>query len=191
MTAQPRLLIQGETMQEEQDPWAVDPSLTTRPTETITITRKQKRLYLGAMAVLGVGFLSSCVAALSNSGSPEAAAAGPAPVTHTVTYSLPPQTETMTVATTQTQTVRVTVRPSRTATPEQQFADLSEAQDASTSRSRATADDSEDSDADSGRVTTYANCDAARAAGAAPLYRGEPGYAARLDRDNDGIACER
>ncbi|MCW2567797.1 MAG: Excalibur domain protein, partial [Mycobacterium sp.] len=36
----------------------------------------------------------------------------------------------------------------------------------------------------------YANCDAARAAGAAPLHRGQPGYRAGLDRDNDGIACE-
>lgn len=37
----------------------------------------------------------------------------------------------------------------------------------------------------------YRNCAAARAAGAAPIYRGEPGYARHLDRDNDGIACER
>ncbi len=36
----------------------------------------------------------------------------------------------------------------------------------------------------------YANCDAVRAAGRAPLYRGQPGYRAALDRDNDGIACE-
>jgi hypothetical protein len=36
----------------------------------------------------------------------------------------------------------------------------------------------------------YANCAAARAAGHAPLYRGEPGYRPGLDRDNDGIACE-
>jgi hypothetical protein len=36
----------------------------------------------------------------------------------------------------------------------------------------------------------YANCTAAKAAGAAPLYRGEPGYRAGLDRDNDGVACE-
>jgi hypothetical protein len=36
----------------------------------------------------------------------------------------------------------------------------------------------------------YANCDAARAAGAAPLHRGDPGYRSGLDRDNDGIACE-
>ena len=36
----------------------------------------------------------------------------------------------------------------------------------------------------------YRNCDAARAAGAAPLYRGEPGYRPELDRDGDGVACE-
>ncbi|MEU6132793.1 excalibur calcium-binding domain-containing protein [Saccharopolyspora sp. NPDC047091] len=36
----------------------------------------------------------------------------------------------------------------------------------------------------------YENCAAARAAGAAPVYRGEPGYSAKLDRDGDGIGCE-
>jgi len=36
----------------------------------------------------------------------------------------------------------------------------------------------------------YRNCAAARAAGAAPLYRGQPGYRPELDADNDGIACE-
>ncbi|MBV7266694.1 excalibur calcium-binding domain-containing protein [Erythrobacter ani] len=36
----------------------------------------------------------------------------------------------------------------------------------------------------------YRNCDAARAAGAAPIYRGQPGYRSALDRDNDGVACE-
>ena len=38
--------------------------------------------------------------------------------------------------------------------------------------------------------TFYKNCSEARAAGAAPIYRGEPGYREKLDRDNDGIACE-
>ena len=38
--------------------------------------------------------------------------------------------------------------------------------------------------------TSYANCAAVRAAGKAPLHRGEPGYAPKLDRDGDGIACE-
>jgi hypothetical protein len=36
----------------------------------------------------------------------------------------------------------------------------------------------------------YKNCDAVRAAGKDPLYRGDPGYRPALDRDNDGIACE-
>ena len=36
----------------------------------------------------------------------------------------------------------------------------------------------------------YANCSEARAAGAAPIQRGEPGYRAPLDRDDDGVACE-
>lgn len=36
----------------------------------------------------------------------------------------------------------------------------------------------------------YKNCDAARAAGAAPILRGEPGYRPALDRDDDGVACE-
>lgn len=36
----------------------------------------------------------------------------------------------------------------------------------------------------------YQNCAAARAAGAAPIYSGEPGYRSGLDRDGDGVACE-
>lgn len=36
----------------------------------------------------------------------------------------------------------------------------------------------------------FANCAAAKAAGAAPLHRGSPGYRAGLDRDGDGVACE-
>jgi Excalibur calcium-binding domain len=36
----------------------------------------------------------------------------------------------------------------------------------------------------------YANCTEAREAGAAPIYVGQPGYAAELDRDDDGVACE-
>lgn len=42
----------------------------------------------------------------------------------------------------------------------------------------------------SSRSAYYANCSAARAAGAAPVYSGDPGYARRLDRDGDGVGCE-
>lgn len=36
----------------------------------------------------------------------------------------------------------------------------------------------------------YRNCSAARAAGAAPVRAGDPGYSRKLDRDGDGIGCE-
>ena len=36
----------------------------------------------------------------------------------------------------------------------------------------------------------FRNCAEARAAGAAPIDRGQAGYADHLDRDGDGVACE-
>ncbi|WP_394003256.1 excalibur calcium-binding domain-containing protein [Luteimonas sp. WGS1318] len=36
----------------------------------------------------------------------------------------------------------------------------------------------------------FRNCSEARAAGAAPVHRGDPGYGPHLDRDNDGVGCE-
>ena len=36
----------------------------------------------------------------------------------------------------------------------------------------------------------FSSCKQAREAGAAPLYRGDPGYNPKLARDNDGVACE-
>ena len=38
--------------------------------------------------------------------------------------------------------------------------------------------------------TYFKNCDAARAAGAAPVRAGDPGYGGHLDRDGDGVGCE-
>lgn len=38
--------------------------------------------------------------------------------------------------------------------------------------------------------TSFRNCAEARAAGAAPVRRGDAGYGSHLDRDNDGIGCE-
>jgi hypothetical protein len=39
-------------------------------------------------------------------------------------------------------------------------------------------------------ITYYPGCDVARAAGAAPIYQGQPGYRPEMDGDSDGIACE-
>ncbi|MFV9452415.1 excalibur calcium-binding domain-containing protein [Rhodococcus sp. NM-2] len=38
---------------------------------------------------------------------------------------------------------------------------------------------------------SFASCAEAKAAGAAPIYQGEPGYSTKLDRDKDGIACDK
>jgi len=43
---------------------------------------------------------------------------------------------------------------------------------------------------ETGGRTYFANCAAARAAGAAPVRVGDPGYARHLDRDGDGVGCE-
>ena len=43
----------------------------------------------------------------------------------------------------------------------------------------------------SGSSVVYANCAAVKAAGKAPLRKGDPGYSTKLDRDGDGIACEK
>lgn len=40
-------------------------------------------------------------------------------------------------------------------------------------------------------MLTYANCTDAYAAGRADILIGDDAYAPKLDRDNDGIACER
>jgi outer membrane biosynthesis protein TonB len=40
-------------------------------------------------------------------------------------------------------------------------------------------------------AVAYKNCAEVRAAGKAPLRRGEPGFTDELDRNGDGIACDR
>ncbi|MCV7045988.1 excalibur calcium-binding domain-containing protein [Mycobacterium frederiksbergense] len=39
-------------------------------------------------------------------------------------------------------------------------------------------------------IGPFQNCAAARAAGAAPVHHGDPGYSFDIDRDGDGVACE-
>ena len=49
---------------------------------------------------------------------------------------------------------------------------------------------SDEDETPSGGSVYYKNCTAAREAGAAPVHRGDPGYAKHLDRDGDGVGCE-
>ena len=53
-----------------------------------------------------------------------------------------------------------------------------------------TADQAWQTRAEDPQSVHYAGCNEVRAAGKAPLYRGDPGYTAALDRNGDGIACE-
>jgi len=40
-------------------------------------------------------------------------------------------------------------------------------------------------------TVVYQNCAEVRAAGKAPLHRGDPGYSPALDKNGDGIACDK
>ncbi|WNG95002.1 excalibur calcium-binding domain-containing protein [Mycobacterium sp. ITM-2016-00318] len=46
-------------------------------------------------------------------------------------------------------------------------------------------------DSPTARGAPFRNCDQAEAAGAAPIFAGQPGYSSKLDRDVDGVACEQ
>jgi hypothetical protein len=50
--------------------------------------------------------------------------------------------------------------------------------------------DSQQATSTSRDAVYYRNCAEARAAGVAPLYRGQPGYRPQMDGDGDGVACE-
>lgn len=45
--------------------------------------------------------------------------------------------------------------------------------------------------ATSGGAVVYKNCAAVRAAGAAPILAGQPGFSSKLDRDGDGVGCDK
>lgn len=113
--------------------------------------------------LLGVG---AAIGTEDPAGTP-APAAEPPPttITETVTVNAPPSTvkaKPTTVTVVKTKTKTVTQQAPEALAPEQP---------------------------DVGSVY-YGNCSEARAAGDTPLYRGDPGYASHLDRDDDGVACE-
>lgn len=45
--------------------------------------------------------------------------------------------------------------------------------------------------ASSGAGRRFSSCKAARAAGYTHMRRGQPGYSTNLDRDGDGVACDK
>jgi micrococcal nuclease len=42
----------------------------------------------------------------------------------------------------------------------------------------------------SNQTVSYGSCKEVKAAGKAPIHKGDPGYSTKLDRDGDGVACE-
>jgi len=117
---------------------------------------------LGCFAVvLFTGIVGSCTSALFGGGTDQGAPAPAETATETVK---PTATETTEVEVTVTATETVTERPQDTG--------------------------GGGGTDDGGGAAYYENCDAARAAGAAPVRRGDPGYGPHLDRDGDGVGCE-
>ncbi|WP_346037200.1 GmrSD restriction endonuclease domain-containing protein [Brevibacterium picturae] len=57
-------------------------------------------------------------------------------------------------------------------------------------KSNSTGSSSKETRTSGGGSVYYENCTAARDAGAAPVRRGDAGYASHLDRDGDGVGCE-
>ncbi|WP_211440492.1 excalibur calcium-binding domain-containing protein [Corynebacterium glutamicum] len=142
-----------------------------------------KRLALvGSSLIISMGLITACGSAAAE---PEA----PAPtVTETVTSTVTSTAKASTITSTVTET----------ATPEdlaQEVVEPAAVQEYSepevnTPQQFAAIPDPAPAVAPAPSRTYYANCAAVRAAGAAPIYAGSPGYSSKLDRDGDGIACE-
>ncbi|WP_106296752.1 excalibur calcium-binding domain-containing protein [Knoellia remsis] len=151
-------------------------------------TRRGKReaaLGCGCLGLVLLGLLATCSAVLGDD--TESTPATTVTATATSTEPAPTLTATVTATVTATPAARPTApvplqsvprstSPPRTPVPPRTTAPRP--------RTTAPAPPPEEND------VYYGSCAEARAAGAAPLYAGEPGYRAGLDRDKDGVACE-
>ncbi|WP_043175394.1 excalibur calcium-binding domain-containing protein [Streptomyces sp. NRRL B-24484] len=126
---------------------------------------------MGGTAVLLIGTAIGLAGKESGSASPAVPSSSPVTATVTTTPSALPATAVATV----TATVTVTGAPAA--------AGQSEPSDGGAQASTPVPESN-------GPAVYYKNCSEARAAGVAPLHRGDPGYAPHLDRDGDGVACE-
>lgn len=105
------------------------------------------------------------------------------------TASKPGPTTTVTASVTATETAQAKPKAAPTVTATETV----KVKVTKTVTAQPAADDSDNSNAGTtggGNDVYYANCSEARAAGAAPIHRGEPGYASHLDRDGDGVGCD-
>ncbi|MFG1820177.1 excalibur calcium-binding domain-containing protein [Kribbella sp. NPDC049174] len=117
-------------------------------------------------------------AAVETTPAPEGTPTGPetaAPTTSPTTAPthVPTQTPTPTQTPSGTPTERPTSPPS------------------TTTSSTPTPTESTTAPTGSSEAVVYQSCAEVRAAGKAPLHRGDPGYSEELDKNGDGTACER
>ncbi|MEV0091261.1 excalibur calcium-binding domain-containing protein [Streptomyces sp. NPDC050738] len=105
----------------------------------------------------------------------------------------PKATATVTAQPSVTPTVTETASPKATPTVTKTVTAAAEpTKSTKTAKSAKTGGTSDSTAEDTSGATAkwYKNCDAVRAANAAPIHRGDPGYDSHLDRDGDGVGCE-
>lgn len=106
-----------------------------------------------------------------------------------------PTTDTITLTVAESHIAALVSTPSptpeeTTATPEPEPATVEPEPEPAAEEPEPVADEPTPSAPAPAPVRPFTSCAQAREAGAAPLYRGDPGYSPRLDRDKDGVACE-
>ncbi|WP_084534560.1 excalibur calcium-binding domain-containing protein [Nocardia yamanashiensis] len=154
---------------------------------TVRQSTLRQRLALGTLAIGGVALLTACGG--STSGSPAATSTPRTTVANPITAPITTAKTTTTVAIPST----VAAPPEAPATEQAAPAPATQAPAATAPVVVPTAPavaPAPQTTARQGSVS-YKSCADAKAAGAAPLRRGDPGYSSNLDRDGDGIACEK
>lgn len=148
--------------------------------------RRRPRFWavIGVVWIVTFGCSAALVGAAEDDADKEPKAAPGPTVTATVTTGptakpKPRPTVTVTRTKTETETEKAEVEVTRTVTappdgPGGADADV----------------DTDDGTTGGAGSAPYENCAAARADGAAPVERGDPGYGAHLDRDGDGVGCD-
>ena len=145
-------------------------------------------------AIVALGVLGSC---LGSAGAGDDASKPAPTVTVTTTVTETPaaaptvtSTVTQTVTTTVTATATATTTTTATAAAPEPAQDAAPASEPTTAQPRPLVQQPEEESPTDSAAVSFASCAEARAAGAAPLHGGDPGYSRRLDRYGDGVACE-
>ena len=144
-------------------------------------TTAKKSVRLGRIIIAIVLFLLGALVGQAVAGGKESSAD---PVATKTATSIVTALVTVTATATQTQTVTVTATAPAPGAPQLQAGEQASAA-APAPVAQATTQP-----AVNNQDVYYKNCTAARAAGAAPIRSGQPGYRSGLDGDKDGIACE-